>query len=346
MLHTWRHRPAFTLVETLVVTGIIGLLMALMLPAIQKVREAVNRLRCGSNLRQLGIALHHYHYDYHSFPPGLVTLDEDLSNGEATGFTKLLPYIEQDNVLKLYRFELPWYDQANAEAVGKTIKLFYCPSNRDTGSMDLRDYATFWSCYLPPSAGSTDYAFNKGANATLTRRSSRIPYDVRGTFDVNSKVRIADIYDGTSMTFAMGEASGGENFPIRSLIDPTQTVIDPATGRTALADTGWATGCVGNAGNPYYSSLFAVTAQYGFAPDFRDEPLNRKPVTPTMDGGDATGRNTSGLDWVSGYRSMHPNGCMFLFCDGSTRFIFTDNTAQVLRAASTINGGEPVYDRD
>src|SRR5262245_49884603 len=98
MMHTRRHRPAFTLVETLVVIAIISLLMGLMLPAIQKVREAVNRLRCASNLRQLGIALHHYHYDYHAFPPGIITQDEDLSNGEATGFTKLLPYIEEDNV--------------------------------------------------------------------------------------------------------------------------------------------------------------------------------------------------------------------------------------------------------
>src|SRR3954451_17086455 len=118
-------RMAFRLIELLVVPGIIGLLMALALPAVQRVREAANRLRCGSNLRQLGVALHHYHLDYNAFPPGLVSKDEDLSNGEATGFTKLLPYIEEDNVLKLYRFDLPWYDQANAEAVSKTVKLFY-----------------------------------------------------------------------------------------------------------------------------------------------------------------------------------------------------------------------------
>jgi prepilin-type N-terminal cleavage/methylation domain-containing protein/prepilin-type processing-associated H-X9-DG protein len=338
-------RRAFTLIELLVVIGIISLLMSLLLPAIQRVREAANRLRCASNLRQMGIALHHYHYDYNRFPPGMVTRDEDLSNGEATGFTMLLPYIEEDNVLKLYRFDLPWYDPVNAEAVGKTIRMFYCPSNRDTGFMDLRPYATFWSCYLPPMAGAMDYAFSKGANATLVRQSPRIPGDVRGAFDVNSKVRIADIHDGTSSTFAMGDAGGGDNFPIRSLTDPAAGVTDPATGSRAQCETGWATGCVGNAGNPYYSSVFAVTAQYGFEPDPRYEPMNRKPVTPTMDGGDTTFRNASGRDWVSGFRSMHPGGCMFLFCDGSARFIWGDNTAEVLRAASTINGGEALWDR-
>src|SRR2546429_204009 len=102
----WRVRTAFTLVELLVVIGIISILMAMLLPAIQKVREAANRLRCGSNLRQLGIALHHYHLDNGRFPPALISQDEDLSNGEATGFTQLLPYLEEDNVYKLYRFDL------------------------------------------------------------------------------------------------------------------------------------------------------------------------------------------------------------------------------------------------
>src|SRR3954451_7449996 len=112
-------RMAFRLIELLVVPGIIGLLMALALPAVQRVREAANRIICGSNLRQLGIALHHYHLDQGAFPPGLVTQDEDLSNGEATGLTLLLPYLEEDNVRKAYNFDLPWYDPANAEAVQK-----------------------------------------------------------------------------------------------------------------------------------------------------------------------------------------------------------------------------------
>lgn len=341
-----RTRSAFTLVELLVVIGIIAILMAMMFPAIQKVRESANRLRCSSNLRQLGIALHHYHLDNYRFPPGLVSQDEDLSNGEATGFTFLLPYFEEDNAYKLYHFDLPWYDPINAEAVSKSIKLLFCPSNRESGLMDLTPYSQFWGLYLPPVAGVTDYAFSKGANAALTRFSARIPGNVRGVFDVNSRTRIADIPDGTGTTFAMGEASGGENFPIRSLTDPTATVVDPTTGKPALAEQGWGTGCTAGPGYPYYAGVLAVTAQYGLSPDPRDEPMNRRPVTPTMDGGDNTYRNDTSRDWVSGFRSMHRGGCNFLFCDGSVRFIWQTNSPDVYRAASAINDGSVIASGD
>src|SRR5262245_22996332 len=139
-----RNRPAFTLIELLVVIAIIALLMALLLPAVQKVREAANRMLCGSNMRQIGIAAHNYHNDYLRLPPGYLgplpnETGMNATNGPHVGvLAVLLPYVEQDNNYKILQINWNdkqispgwWTNSINFTWAQSKIKMFVCPSEQ------------------------------------------------------------------------------------------------------------------------------------------------------------------------------------------------------------------------
>ncbi len=355
-----RPRRAFTLIEMLVVIAIIAVLVGLLLPAVQQVREAAARLSCTSNLKQIGLALHGFHDDNGYLPPGMVTR-VDVQDSYNTGFTNLLPYLEQGNILLLYNYNVPWYDTANYQAVEQQVKIFYCPSNRSGGSIDLTPFIQQWSSAMPPTVGACDYVLCKGANAGFSLDPTNIPLQVRGLFNVaradstgdNSqpqwgptprfRVRFTDISDGLSSTFAVGEAAGGNPFyQAADLNNPSQPATEPFVNGPAMMDQAWGVASLGDVQHPWYAGIFGVTAQFGLAPNPNDEPMNRRPCTPTIFGGDSSGYNVTGRDRVSGFRSMHASGCNFLYADGSVHTIRQGIDPVVYRALSTYAGGEVI----
>lgn len=195
-------RRAFTLIELLIVIAIIGILIALLLPAIQKVREAAGRTECSNHLKQLGLALEMHHGDHRSYPPGIVATSSDVRNGLHNGFVFLLPYLEQANLHRQYNFQVSWKHPDNRGIARHRIPTLLCPMN---------------SHQVPQNGGiegaPTDYAFSKGATAHLCRNNLSLPG--AGLFDVNQRRRKAHVTDGLSNTLAMGEAASDPGLPAR-----------------------------------------------------------------------------------------------------------------------------------
>ena len=345
------YRSAFTLIELLVVIAIIATLLGILLPAVQKVRETSNRARCQNNLRQMGLALHNYEGTATSLPPGLVantvsnSFDDDTQNALATGFEYLLPYLEQDGLYQIWDPRQAWFAGANFAQAQGSVRLFFCPSNRGTGTMKVTGLAQAMGTTLPNPA-ATDYLLSKGPNAVLCPFSV-IPFSARGAFDVNSAIRIADITDGTSNTFAAGEGAGNSvRYKARATYAATSPALDSG-GQPILIDQGWAVASVADtatAATGYCNgSVLGVTAVSGGFVPAMDEPMNNPLVLAAVDN-NQTCDNSSPVpgtfDTVSGFRSLHSNGCNFLFCDGSVRFVNQSISADTYRALSSISGAE------
>jgi prepilin-type N-terminal cleavage/methylation domain-containing protein len=282
-------RPAFTLIEILVVIGIISILIGLLLPAVQKVREAACRAKCQNNLKQFGLALANFEGAMGYLPAGMVT-ELDIQDSYHTGFTYLLPYIEQDNVFRLYNFGAQWYDASNYAAVEQQSPIFFCPSNRSNGIIDLSPYIKQWNSPMPPYVGASDYLLCKGANAGLYSNPGLIPTQVRGLFNISQanftvdpsgqfewiptpqfQVRFTDITDGLSNTMALGEGAGGNpRFLVENFRNPGQPVIPPFGTGPAMMDQAWGAASLGDPSHPWTAGIFGVTAQFGRAPSFAD----------------------------------------------------------------------------
>lgn len=177
-----RPRRGFTLIELLVVIAIIAILIGLLLPAVQNIREAANRIKCANNLKQLGLALHTYHDTAGNFPPGGTqysgqSMAPDAERGMWNWTYHLLPFIEQDNLYKE-----PDFNKVYAAAV----KTMYCPTRRP-----VQAYGGY---------GKTDYAANAG-----TSNLGANGFIGQGFINGPTVVRMADITDGLSNTIAVGE---------------------------------------------------------------------------------------------------------------------------------------------
>jgi len=354
-------RRGFTLVELLVVIAIIGVLVALLLPAIQAAREAARRAQCINNLKQFGLALQNYHGAHNEFPANQVGTD---FVGYASVNTQLLPFFEQTALYAQYQSTplvagagtpdgltvAGWKDQP-LEVRSAVISAFNCPS---TGEEDPYTHAGLAPFVSSGDAlfGTTDYVFSKGfsdawcfdtANLSgpFLQPDRRLPTIEIGLFYPNKPIAIRAITDGTSNTFAMGEGTGGENWPVCQGFECTVAEVDSATGAIPQAVAAWIVS------EPLNSAIAATgfIATSGFA--CTQEPLNKNPVTDTQASlaGGATACNSSvngGDHSTSNFRSSHPGGANFLNADGSVRYVSDSVDPIAYRAASTIQGEEVV----
>jgi prepilin-type N-terminal cleavage/methylation domain-containing protein/prepilin-type processing-associated H-X9-DG protein len=208
-------RRGFTLIELLVVIAIITILIGLLLPAVQKVREATARMSCKNNLKQIGLAMHNFEGVHGYFPPGYLS-GATMSDGTGPGWgwaAFLLPYLEQENTFRLINFTQPIITPGN-HALARTVNVRFlrCPSDirqepilnsefiNNGGLVGDLARSNYVACY-----GNTPFL---GENpAVLSQHLVIDGLSGQGMFYRNSKIRIADITDGLSNTFMVGERS-------------------------------------------------------------------------------------------------------------------------------------------
>jgi prepilin-type N-terminal cleavage/methylation domain-containing protein/prepilin-type processing-associated H-X9-DG protein len=317
-----RRAGAFTLIELLVVIAIVAVLSGLLLPAVQKVREAANRARCANNLKQLSLAVHNYHDSYGRlpinrygayFPPNFHGSDQNSYSW--SWLAVLLPFLEEDN---LYRQgNIPQTTLSGSGVMAEPIKLFFCPSDQGINIQVWID-----DQYMPGAlAAITNYKGVMGSNwawgdyqnsGTINQNNGHLLRDPfwngDGIFWVNSwlrPLRLTDITDGTSHTAMIGEdvfnlhppALGGSfNSPGASWVESPETILTCAIPPNATRPNG----------QPY---------------DFTSDDENA---------------------W--GFKSRHPQGVQFAFADGSVHFMSNSIGLLTYRALGTIRGNEVLQD--
>jgi len=310
-------QAGFTLVELLVVIAIIGVLVALLLPAIQAAREAARRSSCTNNLKQFGLALNTYQTALKTFPPGSCVLNYEELVGDyfASCHAMLLPYFEEASLKNLYDSSIDWKNQIQLQPPMTTgqcpvpatvIPIFACPSSggenpyEDIALNKVFVIAVNGSYADGQRFGITNYAICKGVTDVWCLGTNNSPpgpsvvgRNARGMFDVNWATPPRKITDGTSNTIAMGEAAHGPNWPLANAL-PGQRIWSadavpvlanerinqfPITmyGQQPIAWAAWI------APQPCPAGI-QTAGGTGFAGIYACtlEPMNKTPVTQTM----------------------------------------------------------------
>jgi prepilin-type N-terminal cleavage/methylation domain-containing protein/prepilin-type processing-associated H-X9-DG protein len=307
MIARLRSRPAFTLIELLVVIAIIAILIALLVPAVQRVRAAALRTACSNNLHQLGVGVHGYYGDFKRIPPNAKAISYSWGGDSVrpgsdtwTWIARILPYIEQGPLAMQYNIPLGTLGNAQA-GLATVIEVLICPAD---GS-ETANPATDWANISGISMGLTNYKGCSGSNWGVNSGSAfatAFPVNDRGQdgldagngmfyrTDGNRPLTFAGITDGTSTTFMIGESMHS---------------YDQHCG-------GWA-----------YPNYVNATCAI---------PLNYVDTGNTY------------TNWPNRYsfHSMHDGGANFCFVDGNVRFITNGISIATYRALATIKGNETI----
>jgi len=325
------HRKGFTIIELLVVITIIGILIALLLPAVQAARQAARKMSCANNLKQCTLALHNYHDTYGCFP-GFGTSSLCSFSVQA----KLLPFAEQESLQDLIDFKQPLFlgtahnqslNPAQAAAARRRVAMFRCPSDGEN-----QIYTEYYTQPGEAFAGG-NYLVCSGSG-TGTNYDIRFPTD--GLFYYGSARAFRNIHDGTTHTVVMSETLLGNHRDTREPEDPKRqisfSVVRPNHGSPGLS------GIV----NPDIAALVATAIKWR---GYRASAwIAGKSYTSTFCTYMAP--NTPVPDWHSmgiglyAARSLHPGGVNAALGDGSVRFVSETIDLNTWRALGTCAGGE------
>ena len=338
-METRRRRGAFTLVELLVVIAIIGILIALLLPAVQMAREAARRMSCTNNLKQITLALHNFHDSRKEFPVGSPSKTcpgyEQIPAWQYRWgpMAMLTPYMEQFNVYHSLNLDVPLYGHTgvyygpgagvhpdNQAPLTQEIGFFYCPSDR--------------SQKVDPDYGATNYMACWGRSAPTAAGTAM--FDTDGLFNNVSAVRFADVTDGTSNTAAFSESLlPGPDAP--SSVTLTQqnkdvVIVGDRSGGGPTLTVEWCT----RFGQPvasqpsraqrWFDGFVLYTAYYHWW----------QPNSPIPDCAKWSPLRSL---WQMA-RSRHPGGVNVALVDGSVRFAGETIDVETWRALGSRNGGE------
>jgi prepilin-type N-terminal cleavage/methylation domain-containing protein/prepilin-type processing-associated H-X9-DG protein len=338
-------RRGFTLIELLVVIAIIAMLIGLLLPAVQKVREAAARMKCTNNLKQIGLALHNYHDTNKMFPPGYIdgnanpALTPDNDVGPGWGWASfLLPYLEQDNLFKQIHFNVTVGTGVNTQISQLPLTIFQCPSDgnqqpcvlylwTNPGASVTVAHGNYVGCngWLEcfNGAGGSD-----SGSGGMDGLSGGLGAAAQGLFYRNSHNSIANVTDGLSNTIVVGERSSNHSpstwaGAVPGAMCPAWMATQPYT----APYTAPAQAPVGPNGSAYDN------ADYGEALVLAHGNQTHLPSadTPFYD--------------PDTFYSMHTGqGANFLFGDGSVHFLTTSINPITYQALCTIAGGEVATD--
>jgi prepilin-type N-terminal cleavage/methylation domain-containing protein/prepilin-type processing-associated H-X9-DG protein len=331
-------RKGFTLIELLVVIAIIAVLIGLLLPAVQKVREAAARMQCSNNLKQIGLAIHNYHDTYKALPP---------SHNATDGWPAMtLPYMEQGNLYNQYTLGIGYDQGTNQAVITAPVKIFGCPSAPGQGGVyqitqSPSGYGT--AAQLPGMMGIIDYgAVNQVFDGFYIANGLPVPagYPTTclGPLQPNTPTPLTWITDGTSNTIMIAEDAGEPSSfvlgrPVSITRPPGKNTIKTEGIGTPTPDWGWA-----DPGFAYSINGCDPTTGYIIQHDGPNSGL-------VSDGAGGFTKPSGTPVFINGNNNgelygFHTAGVNVVFADGSVHFLSASMTPAAFAALVTARGGE------